>query len=879
VRLRDLFRWRRRREADLDDEIASHLALATRDRIADGEAPRSAYLAARKEFGNVTRTRESTRLTWGGLWIERTLDVLRDVSYAVRLITRSPSYSLVVIVVLAGGIGVNLVSFGLFKALALAPLAGVERSGSLLYVGTRTIGGEVWPLSYPDYEDIRARAHPGLAASAIQSLILTHGGSSRLMMAELVTGNYFDVLDVKPEVGRALTSSDAATAGQQATVVISDGLWRRAFGADPAVVGRTVRINAHPMTVVGVAPPDFRGAVVGLATDLFVPITMQRPLLGSSWLDARDDRSVLAFLRPPDGRSRAQTEAQTLAVSHQLMAEHPNDSLQHRAEIVSIWRWRFGAQGYMLPAVAIMGAMTALFLVVVCANIATLVLVRSAARRGETAARLTLGATRGRLVRQLVIESLALAAPAAAVGFVLPRFAEPFLGAAAANVSAFPLYFNVESDGYVVGFTILLGVLSALLYGLVPAIRLSRTDLSAVLKDLSPRRSSKGRLRTSLVVAQVAVALMLLIGTALAVRTLEAAQRADAGFDPQQVTWATFDARAGGHDEASGRQLYIRLLDAIRTENGVTAASLATFLPLNLFDMMSGDAEPEGYQPRRDEDLSFARNVVSSGYFRTMGIPLVAGREFEAHDDAATDPPLIVNETFAQRFFGGAAAAVGRRVKTAGRQGTIVGVARDIKYARLDEAPRPYVYTPFSHFYMTNMTVQVRGGLDPALMLARIREHAQDVDPDMTILTSGAMSDQLRSATSLYETLARVLTMVGAFAAALAALGVYGLVAHTVRWSTHEIGVRTAVGATRGMILRQFLRRGVTLAAIGTGIGGVASLMGTRLMSGLLFGVEATDPASFAGASLLVLSAALVASFVPAWRASRVDPIVALRHH
>ena len=880
MRIHDLFAWRRRRDDDLEEEIASHLAMATRDRIADGDDARSAHFAARREFGNVTQTREATRLSWGGRWIERVLDVLRDVSYALRLIRRSPSYSLVVIAVLAGGITVNLVAFGLFKALALAPLAGVDNSGSLLFVGARTIGGQIWALSYPDYQDIRARAYPGLAGSAIRSLILTHGGGSRLMMAELVTGNYFEALNVNAGLGRVLTSSDAATADQQPAVVISDGLWRRAFGADPAVVGTTVRINAHPMTVVGVAASDFRGAVVGVATDLFVPVTMQQPLLGNSWLDERNDRSLLAFMRPPNGMSRARIEAQALEVSTQLAAEYPNASLQHRVDIVSIWRWPFGAQSYMLPAVGVMGAMAALLLVVVCANLANLVLVRSVARRGETAARLTLGASRGRLVRQLVIESLVLAAPGAAIGFVLPRVAEPFLGAAAANVSSFPLYFNVEADRYTVGFTILLAAVSALLYGLVPAIRLSRLNLGGVLKDgLSPRGSSKSRLRTSLVVGQVAVSLTLLIGTALAVRTLDAAQRADAGFDPRHVTWATFDARAGGHDAASGRQLYLSLLDAVRAQSGVTAASLATFLPLNLIDMMSRDAKPAGYQPRRDEDVGFAANVVSSDYFRTMGIPLVAGREFDGRDDTATDPPLVVNETFARRFFGTAAAAIGRRVETAGRKATIVGVARDIKYARLDEAPRGYVYTPFSHFYMTSMTLQVRGDVDQAATLARIREHAHALDPGMTILTSGVLSDQLRSATSIYETLARVLTMIGVLAAALAALGIYGLVAYSVRQSTHEIGVRAAVGATRGMILRRFLGRGLALAGIGTAIGIMASLALTRLMSNLLFGVAATDAASFAGASLLVLTAALLASLVPPWRGSRVDPVVGLRHH
>ena len=878
VGLRDLFAWRRRREEDLEAEIASHLQMATRDRVAGGEDSRAASFAARKEFGNITLTREATTLTWRGLWIERVVDVLRDVSYALRLLRRSPSYSLIVAIVLAGGIAVNLVAFGLFKALTLTPLAGVEHSGSLLYVGARTNGGQLWMISYPDYEDIRGRAFPDLAACGIQPLILTHGGTSRQLMAELVTGNYFDVLNVDAQAGRVLTASDAAVPGQHAVVVISDGLWHRAFGGDPGVVGTTIRINARPMTVVGVAAPDFRGTVVGVAIDAFVPITMQPQLVGRNWLDQRHDRWVAAFLRPSDGTSRGQMDARALEISSQLAVEHPNDSLRHRAAIAPIWQWPYGAQSYMLPAVAVMGAMAALLLVVVCANIATLVLVRSIARRGETAARLTLGATRIRLVRQLVIESFVLAVPGALMGFVLPRFAEPFLGAAAANVP-FPLHFNVDPDGYVVSVTILLAVLSAFLYGLGPAIRLSRVDLNSVLKDdLSPRGPSKSRLRTTLVVAQVSVAVILLIGTALAIRTLEAAQRADAGFEPRQVTWATFDARAGGHDETSGQQMYLRLLDSVRADSGVMAASLATFLPLNLIDLMSRDAKPEGYQPRRDEDDNFAVNVVTSDYFRTMGIPLVAGREFDSRDATAETSPLIVNDTFARRFFGSADAALGRRIDTAGRAATIVGVARDIKYARLDEQPRPYVYAPFSHFYMTSMTVQVRTLTDHAAALAAIREHARAIDPSMTVLTSGVMSDQLRSATSIYETLARVLTMIGVLAAVLAALGIYGLIVYSVRQSTHEIGVRTAVGATRAMILRHFLGRGLALTTIGVGIGIVASLALTRLMSSLLFGVTATDTASFIGASLLVFAAALVACFVPAWRGSRVDPVVALRH-
>ena len=878
MRLHDLFAWRRRRDEDLDAEIASHLALAARDRVAEGEDPAAAHLAARKDFGNVTLTREATRLTWQGAWVERLADVTRDAAYAVRLIRRNPSYSFVVVAVLAVGIAANVIAFGLFKAVALAPLAGVERSGSLLFVGQRTVSGATWPASYPDYVDVRDRAFPDLAGWALQPLILGHGTDGRLVSGELVTGNYFDVLGVRPLRGRALTPADTASAGRPAVVVISDALWRRAFGADPAVIGTTIRLNSYPTTVVGVAPPGFHGAIVGLSTDVFVPMTMQPQLIGDDWLLHRDNRWVHPFMRP-NGIGRAALEQRTAAVSRELMARYPNASIAERAILVPLWRWPYGAQTFMLPAVGLIGAMAALLLVVVTANVAGLVLVRSLSRRGETAARLTLGASRGRILRQLLIESLVLAVPGAIIGFLLPGYLEPFLGAAAANVS-FPVYFNAGPDRLVVAFTTLLMVVSGVAYGLGPAIGLSRVNLGSALKeDLAPRGAPRSRLRTTLVVAQVAVALMLLVGTALILRTLEAAQRADAGFDDRNVTWATFDVRAGGHDERTGRRLYTRLADAVRAETGVSAASLAAFLPLNLVDLMAWHITPEGYQASRDEDMNVAVNVVGTDYLRTMGIALAAGRDFEPGDVDNQNPPLVVNETFARRFWGSPDAAIGRRLETGGKTGTVIGVARDIKYARLDEQPRPYLYAPLSHYYAASMTLQVRSGAEAADVLDRIRTHARALDSSMTILNSGVLASQVRAASSVYETVARVVVIIGALAAVLAALGVYGLVAYTVKQSAHEIGVRAAIGATRGTLLRHFLLRGLTLTAIGAAIGIAASTALSRLMSGILYGVDATDTASFVGASLLLLSAAVVASLVPAWRASRVDPVVALRHH
>lgn len=801
--------------------------------------------------------------------------MLRDTLYALRLVRRSPAYALVVITVLAVGIAANVIAFSLLKAVALAPLAGVAQSGSLQFVGARPVSGQVIPLSYPDYVDIRDRAFPALAAWGLQPLILAHHGNLSLAQTELVTGNYFEVLGVRAQVGRRIEPADARRPGQP-VAVLSDGLWRRAFGADPAVVGSTIRVNHQPLTVIGVADRSFRGGIVGLATDLFVPMTLTDMLTGNRALDDRGDRWVHGFMRPGT-LSRGARDARAAQISAALLSEHPDDRLQARAAVVPLWQWPYGAQGLMLPASALMSAMAALLLVVVSANVAGLVLARTLARRAETAARFTLGATRGQIMRQLIIESLVLALPAAALGFLIPGLLQPFLSAAAANI-AIPLFFNTDPDRSVVAFVVLLAAGSAVIHGVIPAIRLSRVDMSVVLKDgLASGGSRAGRLRTGLVVAQIAVALVLLVGTALILRTMEAAQHADAGFDSRHVTWAGFDARAGGYDEPRGRVMYDRLLQSVRRDPGVTEASLAAFLPLSLIDWMNWNVSIDGYQPRRDELLGFAVNIVSSGYFRTLGIPLVAGRAFEERDAEASTPPVVVNETFARRFWGSPAAAIGRGIETQGRHATVIGVARDIKYARLDESPRPYLYVPASHFYSASLILQVHG-TDRAGALGRIREEAAAIDPAMTILQSGAMADTLRSATSLYETLARMLTLVGVLAVLVAALGVYGLLAYTVRQRAHEIGVRTALGATRASIVGAFLRDGARLAAIGAAIGIVAALGVGRMMTTLLFGVAGTDPASFAMATAVVTGSALLACALPAWRAATADPLAALRH-
>lgn len=884
MKLINVFSWRRRRDDDLREEIASHLAMATQDRVADGQDPRSAHFAARKEFGNITLTREATRLSWGGIWIDRLLHVWRDMAYAVRLLARSPAYSLVVTAVLALGIGVNLLSFGLFQALALTPLAGVRDSASLQFIVARTSSGRDVALSYREYRHLRdqARSFQDLAGSYLQGWTLGRGADARVVFGELVSGNYFDVLGVGAQLGRTLRQSDDVVTAPPVAVV-SDSLWRRELGADPAAVGRTIRVGRIDLTVVGVAAPEFHGAVPGLATELFIPYVMRPDGLGGSdasdWLYDTDTPWVHAFGRLHPGTSPAQARAETRTLSASLDARFPRDSLEDRAAVIPIWQSPQGAATYMLPAILLMGAMSGLLLLVVCANVAGLVLVRALARHGEIAARLALGATRGRVVRLLLIETFVLALPGACVGLWLPRLVEPYLYAAQPSTVFLPLSFNFTFAPAAL-FAFVLACASAIVSGIVPAIRMSRVDLASAMKDgLSPRGSVTSGLRNGLVVLQVAMAVLLLVGTALVSRSLNVARRADTGFDALGVAAVQVDTISGGYDSADGRLLYRRLLGALRADPAIESATLMKDRLLMLMDFNRAEILPEGYVLRPEEDMTFLFNIVGTDHFRTLRIPLAAGRDFGVRDEEGAAQVAIVNETFARRFWSDPQAAVGKRVRMWDAWRTIVGVARDIKYTRLNEHPRPYLYVPHEQAFNGWMLVLARGRGDVRTVIEAVERHVRELDPNLPVLEAAPLADLTGLGVGVYDLTARSLGIIGVVAVALMSLGIYGLVAYTVQQSVHDTGIRLAVGAPRSHIVRRFMARGLVLGTTGAIVGIGASMTLTRLMADLLFGVSATDPLSFAGASGVVIGTAVLASLIPAWRGSRVDPVVALRHH
>jgi macrolide transport system ATP-binding/permease protein len=880
--------WLKRRrldEADFQEEIRAHLALAEQERIAGGADRENAHYAALKDFGNVTLATEAARRVWTPAWFSALHDQASDVRYAVRALLKNPVFSLTVIAVLTLGIGLNAAVFTILKGMALSPIAGVENSARLRVLYRENNTGRVVRVSYRDYQYIRDHneAFSGLMGSGYVDVNLGRGRNARQVFAELVTGNYFQVLGVQAQLGRTLLPSDEIAPGRHPVVVLSDGLWRRDFAADPAIVGTTIELNNLPMTVVGVADPAFHGTIVSYDVELFIPVMMAAQM-GVGAADAVSDRRYgLVFphgrLRP--GVTEAAAAAQMEGMWTTLSADRALTDPVQKLKIAPFWRSPTGGQTYMLPTLVVVTVMGLLVLMIACANIAGLVLVRGLSRRGEIAVRLALGATRTRIVRLLIVENLVLAVPGAALGVLLAQEAIPAL-TQYAEWLATPsrLFFNIELDRLTVTFAAIVACGSAIVFGFVPALQSSRVDLVSVInEDASPRGAARSRFRAGLVVTQVAVSMMLLVGAGLVSRSLDAARKANPGFDQNGVATLVVDVRQNGYDEARGRVFYRKLLDLARADAGVESATLSTYTPLGFLDTRPMRVTVEGYEPPRGEDLGFMFNTITSDYFRTLRIPLLAGRAFEDRDDETGAQVVMVNNTLAQRFWGGAANALGKRLRAGnGEWRTVIGVSADVKYSKINEPPRPYFYLPFLQAYQSAMILQTRGAAPVQVLVNRQREHVNSLDGDMPILSARPMTEMTAGAFLFLRFASLMLFVFGSAGMLLAAMGTYGLVAYTVKQSTHEIGIRMALGATALSVVQQFVARGLRLGVAGAVVGMLAALGVGRLMRLVLYGVSATDMPSFARALALVLGGVFLATLIPAWRASRTNPLAALRH-
>jgi predicted permease len=805
----------------------------------------------------------------------------QDLRYSLRMLRKRPGFTIVVVTTLALGIGANVTIFAWIKAVLLASLPGIEQPEKLVEIWGATRNNSALSSSYVDYLDYRNQntVFSGLIAHQVLPLNLGRSEKPERVWGAVVSGNYFDVLGIKPLIGRTFLPEEDRTPNTHPVVVIGYGLWKRRFGADPNVLGRTITLNEHDFTVIGVSPKEFGSPFAGLALDVWTPVMMKdyvaRPHFsltdrGSRWL------MVMGRLKP--GATVPQAQANIAAIASHLEHEYPQTNERLGVAVYSVMLSPFSLKQNMRPALAILMAAVGVVLLIACANVANLLLARAASRRKEIAVRLALGGSRGRLVQQMLTESFVLASLGAALGLAIAfwtaRSLAAFLPPYANRAS-----FDTRPDAVVFAFTLGLTVLTTLLFGLAPTLHASKQDLVTAMKENTAtvgRGSRKVSLRHALVVTQVALSMVALISAGLFVRSLREAYKADPGFEPHDVLLASFDPFLSGYDESRGREFYRRLVERVRTVPGIESATLARRLPLTDGGIAFAAITIDGYAPAKDEDMRLNYETVGPQYFQTMRIPFVHGRDFEERDQEGAPGVVIINETMARRYWPGGD-ALGKRLKLAKDWLVIVGIAKDVKNRSLSEAPQPFLYLPLLQDYRSNMILVARTSVDPEKMFQSVRAAVVALDPEIPMFDTKTLEDHVGISLFLQRMAATLLSIFGLLALSLAAIGLYGVMAYSVNRRTRELGIRVSVGAKRRDIFKLILGQGLAISAVGLLAGLVVALAVTRLTTNLLYGVSATDPVTFIAIALLLLCVTLLACYFPARRATKVEPTIALR--
>jgi len=809
-----------------------------------------------------------------------------DVRYGLRMLAKNPGFTVVAVLTLAIAIGASTTVFSWIDGVLLTPLPGVERPNELVAFENFAPDGAFLTTSYLDYRDYRDHLNSlaGIAATQIEPLSTGTEPHAQQVWGEMVTGNYFAVLGVKPILGRVFSPDEYGDKPNAYPIaVISSRLWQSYFNSDPSIVGKTIRVNQHDLTIVGVAPPDFRGTLSGLAFDVWIPFMMHPQIQGvGEWmLRDRQTRQLLCVARLKPGVTMAQARAEASALALLMSKVNVPEDSGVTATVEPLWKADYGAQNLLLKPLKILMAVCVVVLLIACANVGNLLLARFTAREREFSVRLALGAGRFRLARQVLTESLLLAAAGALGGVALAAWSGGALQYMVPPVP-FPAALDVHVSGQALLFTLLVCVAAALLSGVVPAMQVARTDLNESLKE-GGRSGSEGakshRLRGMLVVAELSLAVLALVSAGLLLRTFDAARRTDPKFDPNHVLMSRFFISTTGYSLAQRKQFCVRLGEKLAAEPGVTDVAYADVEPMGLFSGWWEPLEVEGYVPSTGENMKIFRSVVSPGYFRVMRIPLIEGRDFTEQDDETRTPVMIVNQTFVKRFFGGRD-PIGRKVRGWGDWFTVIGEAKDSKYRNLTESQIPYFYVPFRQVYRADMGLAfyIRTHTDPKDAIATMRRDVRSIDPNVAMVSAVPLAEHIVQTLFAEKVAASLLSTLGGLALLLAAVGLYSVMAYSVTQRTHEIGIRMALGAEPAHVLKLVVSQGLALTLVGVGAGLVAALAFTRLLASFLYGTTATDPTTFMAVCFLLASVALLASYIPARRATKVDPMEALRY-
>jgi putative ABC transport system permease protein len=808
-----------------------------------------------------------------------------DLRYAIRVLRRSPGFTAVAVLTLALGIAANTTVFGWIDTLLVRPYPGVAGGGRLAALETVSPTGEYSNTSYRDYRDYRdsLNSFSGLAASLLNAFNVGPADNPRRVHGEYVSGNYFAVLGVKPVRGRAFLPSEYGdNAGASPVAVISYRLWQSLFHGDPGAVGRTVRVNRYELTVAGIAPEEFRGTMPGMQLEIWIPMTMAPALNGQGvWLlEDRSVRQMWVTGRLKPGVTMEQANAEVEVCARRLAKESPRTSEGFRASLMPVWKGHIGMQSVLLAPLRILMAVCFVLFLIVGANVANLQLARATGRRRELSMRLALGAGRWRLARQLLTESLVLAAMGALASIPLAAWLGRSLVWMMPPIG-FPVAFDFRLNADVFGFTVLLCCAGSLLTGFAPAVQSVRGSLMEVLKEGGRSGTSgagQNRTRGLLVISEVALALVALVGTALFARSFQNARAIRPGFDAGNVLFAQYHLDTFCQNTEQRARFCYRLRDRIRTLSGIAAVSFGESVPLAIGSGQRSTIQVEGYVPGPTEQMSVSSATMAPGFFDVLRIPVLEGRDFTERDDLNSAPVVIVNQTFAQRYFRGES-PVGRRVLVDGAWSTVAGLVKDSKYYTLTEPPTPYMYLPYLQRhggeFWTAFFVRTVG---PARgSFGAVRREATAIDPNAGVAEVVEFEEMVAGSLYAQKVAAALLGVLGAVSLLLAVLGIYSVLAYTVSQRAHEFGIRLALGAEPSDVVGLVLRRGMALTLAGIGIGAVLSIAAMRMAAGRLVGVSPGDPVAIAGSALFLGAIALLASYLPARRATKVDPMVALR--
>lgn len=855
--------WRRQWDADL--------------------ACQAAFLAAEgRDPASIARdlTSRSAGAARHALWFRfrqwRTLMILQDLTHAFRGLAQRPAFTAAIVLTLGLAIGANATIFSWVDALVLNPLPQVPRAGELVVVRFATKTRSDLNFSYPNFLDIRAARPQGLTGVAVHDLMpvsMRVEGAPERAWAQLVSGNIFEVLQVPAAMGRTLQPGDE-TMGQSFVTVISDQLWRTRFASDPRIVGRSIGINGHPFTIVGVMPEGFRGAMSGMAMDLWAPVAMHKVLTGRDVLEARGSGWLTAIARRSPGAGGESAEASLRVIADRLAAEHPvNNGRTLRVAPLA----EDGVSQVMAPVVTVFMAVVGVVLLIACANVSGLLLARAVSRQHEVAIRAALGASRFRLVRQMFLESLVLAGLGGLAGVAIAMWTSRGLDAMLPPLP-YPVLIGAGLNARVLLFSAGVVVIATFIFGLAPALQGSRAQLRSTLRSARAGTTTHGRarLRRVLVASQVALAMLLLICAGLFLRTLGNAYDVDPGFTRRDAALASFDLSSAGFDEQRGLMFLDALVERVEALPGVEHASVSTLVPLSIGGGSDTSPEIDGYTRSPGEEVTVFYGMVGPKYFDTLGIPIVAGRAIDQRDRDGAAQAVVINETMARRYWPGRD-PVGGRLRAGSAWATVVGVARDGKYGSISEPPLSVMYFPIHQSYRADpvLIVATRGSALP--VAGTLRQAVSALAPNLALFEVRTLEEHMRMSVAIPRMAAVLLGIFGAVALTLAAIGLYGLIAFVVGQRTQEIGVRMALGADRRDIMRQVLWQGARLAGAGLAAGAALAAFATPLMGSLLVNVSPTDAATFLGTAAVLLTVALVAAWIPARRAAALDPVQALR--